>query len=269
MFEEVKKTSAYWKLINKATNCIERKRAIGPLKRNDGTLALMDKDKAERMNSYFTTIGENLINSLPLPSEHAMVDGNITSSLIPAPSFSLLTNQVVEEKVNRLKANKSSGPDEVSPKLLKLAGKAIVPALIDIFNYSIKHRTVFSSWKTARLTPIFKKDDQTDCGNYRPVSLLSVPSKILEAVVNDRLVQHVFWDNQLITERQWAYRRGYSTELLLIHLTEIWRRAVDSDRVVAVAFVDFRKAFDSVSHEILVKKLEYRFGVTGPLLDWI
>ena len=146
----------------------------------------MDKDKAERMNSYFTTIGENLTNSLPLLSEHALADGNITSSLIPAPSFPLLTNQVVEEKVNRFKANKSSGPDEaVSPKLLKLAGKAIVPALTDIFNYSIKRRTVFFSWKTARLTPIFKKDDQTDCGDYRPVSLLSVPSKILEAVVND------------------------------------------------------------------------------------
>ena len=269
MFEEAKKTSAYWKLINKATNRIERKRAIGPLKRNDGTLALMDKDQAERMNSYFTTIRENLINSLPLPSEHALADGNITSSLIPAPSFPLLTNQVVEEKVNRLKANKSSGPDEVSPKLLKLAGKAIVPALTDIFNYSIKRRTVFFSWKTAHLTPIFKKEDQTDCGNYRPLSLLSVRSKILEAVVNDRLVQHVFWDNQFITERQWAYQRGYSTELLLVHLMEIWRRAVDSGRVVAVAFVDFRKVFDSVSHEIFAKKLEYRFGVTGPLLDWI
>ena len=221
------------------------------------------------MNSYFTTIGENLINSLPMPSEHAVVDGNTTSCLIPAPSFSLLTNQVVEEKVNKLKANKSSGPDVVSPKLLKLAGKAIVPALTDIFNYSINCRTVFSSWQTARLTPIFKKDDETDRGNYRPVSLLSVPSKILEAVVNDRLVHHVFRDNQFITERQWAYQRGYSTELLLVHLVEIWRSAVDSGRVVAVTFVDFRKAFDSVCHEILVKKLEYRFGVSGPLLDWI
>ena len=130
------------------------------------------------MNSYLTTIGENLITSLPLPSEHALVDGNTTSSLIPAPSFPLLTSQVVEEKVNRLKANKSSGPDEVLPKLLKLAGKAKVPTLTDIFNYSIKRRTVFSSWKTARLTPIFKKDHQTDCGNYRPVS--SVPSKSLK-----------------------------------------------------------------------------------------
>ena len=85
---------------------------------------------------------------------------------------------------------------------------AIVPTLTDIFNYSTKRRTVFSSWKTARLTPIFKKDDHTDCGNYRPVSLLSVPSKILEAIVNDRLVHHVFRDNQLITERQWAMGMG-------------------------------------------------------------
>ena len=82
-------------------------------------------------------------------------------------------------------------------------------------------------------------------------------------------IQHAFVHNQLITEKQWAYRRGYSAELLLVHLTEIWRRALDSGNVVAVAFVDFRKAFDSVSEEILVKKLEYNFGITGVLLDWI
>ena len=146
----------------------------------------------------------------------------------------------------------------------------MLPALVNLYNYSIEKRIVFSLGKTARLTPLFKKDDETDCGNYRPVSLLSVPSKILEAEIKDRLVQHAFVHNQLITEKQWAYRRrGYSTELLLVHLTEIWRRALDSGNVVAVAFVDFRKAFDNVSHEILVKKLEYNFGITGVLLDWI
>ena len=96
-----------------------------------------------------------------------------------------------------------------------------------------------------------------------------VPLKILEAEINDRLVQHVFKDNQLITDKQWAYRRGFSTELLLVHLTEIWRMAVDLDNVVAVAFVDFKKAFDSVSHEILLRKLEINFGITGGLLEWI
>lgn len=141
----------------------------------------------------------------------------------------------------------------------------IVPALVDIYNYSIDRRAVFSSWKKARLTPIFKKDDETDSGNYKPVSLLSVPSKILEAEINDRLVNYVFEDNQLITDKQWVYRRGHSTELLLVHLTEIWRTALDSDSVVAAAFVDFRKAFDSVSHEILLKKLESNFGIRGGL----
>ena len=119
------------------------------------------------------------------------------------------------------------------------------------------------------MSPIFKKDDETDYGNYRPVSLLNIPSKILEAEINDRLVQHVFKDNQLITNKQWAYRRGYSTELLLIHLTEKWRTVVDSDNVVAVAFVDFKKVFDSVSHETLLRKLEINFGITGGLLEWI
>jgi len=66
MFEEVKKTSAYWNLINKATNRIERNRAIGPLRRDDGSLALLDKEEAQWMNSHFTAIGENLINSLPM-----------------------------------------------------------------------------------------------------------------------------------------------------------------------------------------------------------
>ena len=112
-------------------------------------------------------------------------------------------------------------------------------------------------------------DDETDIGNYRPVSLLSVPSKILESEINSTLVQHIFKSNNLASDRQWAYRAGYSTELLLIHLTESWRRAVDSGMVVAAAFVDFKKAFDSVSHDILLKKLNCEFGVNGSLLDLI
>ena len=139
-----------------------------------------------------------------------------------------------------------------------------------LYRYSIQTKTVFTSWKTAKITPVFKKDDETDRGNYRPISLLSVPSKILESLVNDALVRHSFKENaELISDKQWAYRAGYSTELLLIHLTETWRRAVDSGLVVAVAFVDFKKAFDSVCHTVLETKLEREFGIRGPLLDWL
>ena len=111
--------------------------------------------------------------------------------------------------------------------------------------------------------------DETDCCNYRPISLLSVPSKILESVVNDTIVRHVYKANNLVTDKQWAYRAGFSTELLLIQLTETRREAVDAGLVVAVTFIDFKKAFDCVSHAILETKLERDYGKSGPLLDWL
>lgn len=103
--------------------------------------------------------------------------------------------------------------------------------------------------------------------HYRPVSLLSIPSKILESEVKDTLIRHIYKDNDLGSNRQWAYRSGYSTGYLLVHLTETWRRALDSRKVVAAAFVDFRKAFDNVPHATLLIKLRRDFGVTGTLLD--
>ena len=125
---------------------------------------------------------------------------------------------------------------------MKIAGNAIVPALTGLYQFSYESKSVFSAWKIARLTPIdiYKKDDETERGNYRPVSLLSIPSKIMESIVNDALVKHVFRDNKLVSNRQWAYRPGHSTEYLMIHLTETWRSVIDSGKFVAVAFIDFR-----------------------------
>ena len=135
---------------------------------------------------------------------------------------------------------------------------------------SIRECRVYNNWKVARLTPVFKKDDPTVMSNYRPLSLLSVPSKILESCVADMIAKHVFSENEaLVTDNQWAYRKGRSTELLLIHLTETWRRAIDNKLVVGAVFIDFQKAFDCVSHSILLHKLEHNFGITGNLLAWL
>ena len=85
----------------------------------------------------------------------------------------------------------------------------------------------------------------------------------MESEINSTLVQHIFKSNNLASDKQWGYRVGYSTELLLIHVTESWRRVVDSGMAVAAAFVDFKKAFDSIPHDILLKKLNCEFGVNG------
>ena len=137
-----------------------------------------------------------------------------------------------------------------------------------LFSFLAHLGETFTDWKKASLIPVYKKDDEADTNNYRPISLLSVPSKIMESCVSESVGRHVF-QNKLITDKQWAKREGYSTELLLVHLSEIWRTANDAAKVVAVAFVDFRKAFDCVSHAILLLKFNFQFGVEGSLLSWL
>ena len=133
---------------------------------------------------------------------------------------------------------------------------------------SIDKGEVFSQWKKAHLCPVFKKDDPTDRNNYRPISLLSVPSKILESCISDTVMKHVT-ECELLTERQWAYRKDHSTQLLLAHLTESWRQAVDNNFVVFTAFIDVRKAFDCVSQRTLSHKLKIKYGIEGNLLSWL
>ena len=158
MFTEVKKTSAYWNFLNKAINPTVHK-SIGPLKRDDGSLALTDEEKASLMNSYSAAIGEKLAAALPCVDNGQQSIVHITNtSTEPPPLAELMISQnSVNKKVNTLKTNKSTGPDNIPSKLLKVAGNAIVPPLMGLYWYSCARKAVFSAWKTARL-------------NYRPVS---------------------------------------------------------------------------------------------------
>ncbi|KAL9982072.1 hypothetical protein ACROYT_G010864 [Oculina patagonica] len=248
--------------INDATKSKAAK-SIGPLKRENESLAVDDEEKANLMNTYFSSIGEKLARSVePLPLRPIIEEAVPRLSCIP------LSCSIIEKKLSSLKPSKATGPDGISPKLLKLAGPSVAAPLTNLYVRSMD-QGVYNDWKIARLNPVFKKDDETEIGNYRPISLLSVPSKILESCVADALVKHVLLDNRLLTNNQWAYRKGYSTELLLAHLTETWRRVIDSKKVVGVVFIDFQKAFDSVSHSILTHKLKHYFGIEGNLLDWL
>ena len=93
-----------------------------------------------------------------------------------------------------------TGPDGISPRLLAAAGTSIAVPLTNLYLSSWREAKVYDDWKVARLNPIFKKQDESDRGNYRSLSMLSVPSKILESCVTDSIVDHVFTPNQLVTE---------------------------------------------------------------------
>ena len=111
-----------------------------------------------------------------------------------------------------------------------------------------------------------KKGSKSECINYRPISLLSVASKVIEHLLCSQLKSHLL-EHNLQNEHQWGFRLKRSTEDALLYLTEKWRKAINSGKVV-ILLIDFKKAFDSVSHQILLKKLS-AFGVSGDFLSYL
>ena len=136
--------------------------------------------------------------------------------------------------------------------MLKLAGDEILPSLITIYNISADANLVPNTWKSANVVAKYKKDDETDKNNYRPISLLCVPGKLMESCVASTVTTHTE-EHNLSHAHQWAYKKKHSTELLLVKMTEDWRRALDKKQTVGIVFVDFRKAFDSISHDLLLR----------------
>ena len=110
-------------------------------------------------------------------------------------------------------------------------------------------------WKRAKVIPIFKKGSKSVIGNYRPISSLSIPSKILEHQVCDILDDHLS-KHSLKNPAQWGFAKGLSAEGMLLSLTDRWKMELDKGLTVGAIFVDFRKAFDSLSHNILSLKLQ-------------
>ena len=111
----------------------------------------------------------------------------------------------------------------------------------------------------------WKSGSKDNCSNYRPLTLLPIPSKITDSVICDNIVPHL---GKVLHKNQWGYKKGLSTESLLIYLSETWKLNIDSGKVVRVIFIDFRKAFVSVSYEVLSYKLQ-ACGFYGNLLQWL
>ena len=137
-----------------------------------------------------------------------------------------------------------------------------------MFKSSFDSRSMPHMWKRAKVIPIFKKDSKSVIGNYRPISSLSIPSKILEHQVCDILDDHLS-KHSLKNPAQWGFAKGLSAEGMLLSLTDRWKMELDKGLTVYVRaiFVDLRKAFDSRSHNILSLKLQ-AVGICGNVHEW-
>ncbi len=137
------------------------------------------------------------------------------------------------------------------------AARKLLPTTIEhtvIFNMSLESGTVLTAWKTATVTPIFKKGTKGDPGNYRPVSLTSVPCKILESIIKDKIMDHLL-ENNLIRDSQHGFMPGRSCATNLVEFMYFVTESVDEGESVDIFYLDFAKAFDKVPRQRLLRKL--------------
>ncbi len=135
-----------------------------------------------------------------------------------------------------------------------------------IYTLSLKNGIFPKQLKCSRVVPIFKNGDTKDCNNYRPISLVPIFSKIIEKIVSYKLTNHLQINN-LLTPNQFGFQRNLSCEHNLIHLTNFISNSLNENKYAIGIFLDLQKAFDVVSHEILLKKLE-NFGIKNTELQW-
>ena len=172
------------------------------------------------------------------------------------PSFVLspVTSHFVRSQLHSLDPKKAIGLDDLSSRFLHDGADLILSPVTHIINISIITETVPASFKEARVVPLFKKGSRLDPGNYRPVSILSVLSKILERAVHSQLNAYLS-ERGLLLENQSGFCGGFSTDSCLIGLTDYIRGEMAGGNMVGMVLIDLQKAFDTVDHTILLDKL--------------
>jgi len=179
----------------------------------------------------------------------------------------IISQEKVYRALLRLDVNSAAGPDDVHPKLLKACALELALPLSIIFGWSLTGGSFPAAWLESLVVPLFKGKSRLDPRNYRPVSLTSVCCKVMERIVVEELMDYLE-THGILSDRQFGFRKARSTEdqLLLVYSEIV--RLVDAGYVVDQAFLDFSKAFDVVSHHVLLDKL-LSIGVSSQLVGWI
>ncbi|XP_066019612.1 uncharacterized protein [Pocillopora verrucosa] len=254
----------FWKTLKKTLPSSKTSTNISSL-RVDGTVVTSDESIATVLNNFFVSIGRKLAEKFPdLSSPNQPEDNpNATGSGV---SFQLISESFVRDAIKCLKPNKAIGLDKISARLLKDSGHTIVPSLTSLFNLLLQTGTFPSVWKNARVIPLYKKGDKQDPSNYRPISVLPTLSKILENAVHTQFYGYLT-ENNLISSKQFGFRLQSSSATASAQFIDQLLLGMDNGTVTGAVFSDLTKAFDTVNHSILSRKLS-RFGVDDTAQNW-
>jgi len=159
------------------------------------------------------------------------------------------------KKLQKLKTDKSPGPDRIHNLLLHTCASEVAELLSLIFKTSFKSDILPQQRKSANVVPIFKKRARNDRANYHPVSLTSVPCKVMESLIKEKLVEFLEKHN-IISNSQHGFMSGKSCLTNLLESLECWTKALDDGYGLDIIYLDYRMAFDSIQHKRLTEKLK-------------
>ena len=254
-----------WRLVNKECGRIKIKSDPSTLNTEDGGTI----NDTHLITQYFRDFFDSISKSIMSDQKDDDLNNlrqvcEINKSIIFEPYLS--STPEVFHIIQSLKPGKAAGLDNISVSLVQSISHLISAPLNDIFNSSLLQGEFPNLLKVGKIIPIFKKNEKTDPKNYRPVTILPCISKIIERLMYNRLYQF-FFENSIICNNQYGFQKNKSTQQAILNFLQNIYDSIDSNKIPIGIFYDLSKAFDSVKHSLLLKKLEF-YGVKNTSLKW-
>ena len=255
-----------WSVIKEILGMKKCKDQIPDFFRENGNIVKDYLEISNGFNNFFSSVGKNLADKIPntnVDFETFLSDRNDTNF-----EFSKISEVDILRICKALKPKTSAGDDCISTKLLKEIAPLIIIPLHHLINLSLETGFVPKEFKIAKVVPIFKSGDKHDYNNYRPISLLSSFSKLMEKVVARQVIGFIN-NHNLLYKHQYGFRAKHNCSHPVLHFSEKIYNALNAkpSLTTLAIFIDLKKAFDTVDHKILLKKLDH-YGFRDTSNKW-
>ena len=259
-------TKKLWGLINEISGKKNDKTGVIEYLNIDGIKEYTAHRICNRFAKYFAGVGKKFSEKIATPTKSA----KDYLKLIQSSQSSLFLNPTdireIITIVSKLPNKSSSGHDNISNILLKEIIDQLAPVLVEVFNKSMMLGEFPTIMKLAEVVPLYKCKENFLVTNYRPISLLTTMSKILEKIMHQRV--YTFLQNTgQIYENQYGFRANHSCEHAIGQVVGTLVKNTENRLYSACILLDLSKAFDTIEHRILLQKLEL-YGIRGNTLSW-